>query len=142
MLCSVPWLTSGWYGVYAVYHSPRNSSWSTTGGLQWRYAPAPRNDARSTRLRPASVSRRAVSSSSGTGSGRRSGEARRSAGISANRSSTLPTPIVASIRARSGSVWGPHGIGRSALRDQLLVRRGVEQRIHLGRIGHRDLEHP
>jgi hypothetical protein len=35
MLWSVPWLTSGWYGVYAVYHSPEQQL-STAGGVQWR----------------------------------------------------------------------------------------------------------
>ena len=30
--CSTPWLISGWYGVYAVRNSPRESSTSTTDG--------------------------------------------------------------------------------------------------------------
>ena len=30
--CSTPWLISGWYGVYAVRNSPRESSTSTTAG--------------------------------------------------------------------------------------------------------------
>jgi hypothetical protein len=29
--CSVPWLTSDWYGVYAVRNSVRAMSWSTAG---------------------------------------------------------------------------------------------------------------
>ena len=30
--CSVPWLISGWYGVYAVRNSPRESTTSATDG--------------------------------------------------------------------------------------------------------------
>ncbi len=30
--CSVPWLTSGWYGVYAVRNSPRSASTGTAAG--------------------------------------------------------------------------------------------------------------
>ena len=33
MACSVPWLTSGWYGVYAVKNSGLRSTWSTTDGM-------------------------------------------------------------------------------------------------------------
>ncbi len=32
MLCSTPWLRSGWYGVYAVRNSPRLTTASTTAG--------------------------------------------------------------------------------------------------------------
>ena len=30
--CSVPWLISGWYGVYAVRNSPRERTTSATDG--------------------------------------------------------------------------------------------------------------
>ena len=32
IVCSTPWLISGWYGVYAVRNSPRWSTASTTAG--------------------------------------------------------------------------------------------------------------
>ena len=31
--CSVPWLTSGWYGVYAVRNSPRSARTGTAAGM-------------------------------------------------------------------------------------------------------------
>ena len=31
--CNVPWLTSGWYGVYAVRNSPRSASTGTAAGM-------------------------------------------------------------------------------------------------------------
>ena len=30
---SVPWLTSGWYGVYAVRNSPRSARTGTAAGM-------------------------------------------------------------------------------------------------------------
>ena len=33
IVCSVPWLTSGWYGVYAVRNSPRSASTGTAAGM-------------------------------------------------------------------------------------------------------------
>jgi len=35
MAVSVPWATSGWYGVYAVRNSERPASASTAAGIQW-----------------------------------------------------------------------------------------------------------
>ncbi len=32
MACRTPWLSSGWYGVYAVRNSPRSRIVSTTAG--------------------------------------------------------------------------------------------------------------
>src|ERR671918_975093 len=138
----VPWLTSGWYGVYAVYHSPRSRSWSTAGGLQWRYTPAPRNDTRSVRLRPAISRNRAASSSSGSGAGRSRVVARRASGMSAKRSSTLSRPSAESIRSRSAVVWGPYGIVPSAGGDEVVVCPAVEQVVELGLVGYIDLDHP
>src|SRR5262249_56739163 len=42
--CNVPWLTSGWYGVYAVANSERRRIWSTTAGGAGGEAPAARED--------------------------------------------------------------------------------------------------
>ena len=42
MTCSVPCETSGWYGVYGVRNSERESSASTSDGTKWSYMPAPR----------------------------------------------------------------------------------------------------
>ncbi len=36
MLCSVPWLTSGWYGVYEVLNSARPITSLTTEGTRCR----------------------------------------------------------------------------------------------------------
>ena len=37
----MPWLTSGWYGVYDVRNSPRETIAPTTLGMKWRYTPPP-----------------------------------------------------------------------------------------------------
>src|SRR5918993_1417459 len=121
MLCSVPWLTSGWYGVYAVDHSPRN-------------------EARSTLLRPARAWRRAARWSSGSGSSRRSTLARSASGMSSNRASTEAIPIASSIRARSSATCGPYGM--SAPGGELFVGCSVEEGVHLRRVREPDAKHP
>ena len=35
MSCSVPWLASAWYGVYAVMNSPRPAMSQTAAGTWW-----------------------------------------------------------------------------------------------------------
>ena len=43
--CNVPWLISGWYGVYAVTKPGRDARCGTTAGMKCMYAPAPRREA-------------------------------------------------------------------------------------------------
>ena len=64
MACSIPWETSGWYGVYDVKNSPRVTSWKTHDGTKFRYSPAPRNEGWSPNARFAPSSRFASASNS------------------------------------------------------------------------------
>ncbi len=104
MLWSVPWLTSGWYGVYEVANSGRPITSPTTDGMRCRYAPAPRKLTSGIRLRPARRASSARTSCSARGGGTSHAPARTAAGMSANRSSTDSTPTASSISARSASV--------------------------------------
>src|SRR5882724_5019855 len=106
--CSVPWLTSGWYGVYAVANSARPASDSTAAGMKCGYAPAPRNtrpSARRLAAASAASSLRTACSSMPAGSAS-AALARSSVGTDAKSASTLDAPIVASMAAISPSVWG------------------------------------
>src|SRR5438874_12906427 len=109
--CSVPWLTSGWYGVYAVRNSPRRASTATADGRYRRCTGPPRKKgpAPAERFFAASDSRCAWISSSDIPTGRPSFGRSASLGIAVSRSSTLFMPTRSSIAARSASVCDEYG---------------------------------
>ena len=106
--CSVPWLTSGWYGVYAVRKSPRSASTGTAAGMYRRWIGPPMKNGPDPAVLfiAASFSRCACTSCSDMPAPiPRRGE-RASRGIAMKSSSTLRTPIRSSIAVRSASVCG------------------------------------
>ncbi len=106
--CSVPWLTSGWYGVYAVRNSPRNARAGTAAGMYRRCTGPPMKNgpAPAGRSSAAMASRCAWTSSSDRPGGTPMAGPRASVGTAVSSSSTLLIPIRASIAARSASVCG------------------------------------
>ena len=105
--CSVPWLISGWYGVYAVANSERPLRYAAMAGIERRYAPAPRKSGRDgATLTAARCSSSAINSGSVSAGGSSIAGSRSAAGRSSNSASTSATPTRASIRARSAAVAG------------------------------------
>ncbi len=105
MTWSSPWLTSGWYGVYAVRNSPREVIAPTAEGVILSYAPAPKKIGNPVTFLAASLFTSESASYSETTGGRLSSPSNFGE-TSAKRSSRVSTPMASSISRTSSSVCG------------------------------------